>query len=83
MLPQPHLKGDSAVKPETVLRYVAVIIKVKETLARTVFEGYATSHRLKWDSLPQDEVDWIAQHVMGKEARKGWTNSLGNSKPHI
>ena len=41
-----------------------------QTARRPFDEGYAISHRLKWGSLPPNEVGRIAQHIIQEGGRK-------------
>ena len=54
-------KGDNEMKPVAVHIYPGIYLRVEAK--ETVVEGCATSHRLKWGSLPRNEVGRITQHV--------------------
>jgi hypothetical protein len=63
-------KGDRA-ETGAVYRPLGIYLTVEETPSarRPSDEGYATTHHLKWDSLPPNDVDRIA-HYVSEEGRK-------------
>ena len=46
-------------------------------------KGVATSHRLKWGPLPQNDISRIAQHVRKIEGRKDGKDEKGFFVPII
>ena len=65
--------------PGAVHRYPDIYLTAEENPGKSQLgdEGCATSHRLKWDTLPQNEVGRIAQLVRKSEERKEGKDEVG------
>ena len=57
-----------------LLAFTSQLSKIQENFSyETIYEDCATSHRLKWDPFPPNEVSKIAQHVRKGEGKFNWT----------
>ena len=62
-LPVSLLSANNEMIPETVHKSPAIYLATAQNPGNPSEEACATSHNLKWDPLPPNDVGRIAQHV--------------------